>query len=220
MTLSKFLITNSNTAIPGSSRNTTAMDGGSAENAGAIFSRPPWKWEVRKMQGAIFSRPPWQRLFLQSCCISSIHGWWECGKCREQFSADRHGWWKCGKCRSNFQPTAMDGGSAENAGSNFQPTAMDGGSAENAGSNFQPTAMDGGSAENAGSNFQPTAMARLVPTILLHFLHPWQVRDIPYILTMRHSLPSMAPRHTVHPVHKKALQRGLSSLTFNIFIRN
>ena len=26
------------------------------------------------MQGAIFSRPTWQGLFLQSCCISSIHG--------------------------------------------------------------------------------------------------------------------------------------------------
>ena len=54
------------------------------------------------------------------------------------------------------------------------PTAMDGGSAENAWSNFMPTAMDGGSAENAWSNFMPTAMARIVPTILLHFLHPWR----------------------------------------------
>ncbi len=34
--------------------------------------------------------------------------------------------------------------------------------------------MDGGSAENAGSNFSPTAMARIVPTILLHSLHPWR----------------------------------------------
>ncbi len=31
-----------------------------------------------------------------------------------------------------------------------------------------------GSAENAWSNFQPTHMARIVPTILLHFLHPWR----------------------------------------------
>jgi hypothetical protein len=53
-------------------------------------------------------------------------------------------------------------------------TTMDGGSAENAWSNFQPTTMDGGSAENAWSNFQPTTMARIVPTIRLHFLHPWR----------------------------------------------
>jgi hypothetical protein len=29
-------------------------------------------------------------------------------------------------------------------------------------------------------------------------------------------LPSMAPRHTVHPVHKKALRRGLTFKTFII----
>ncbi len=32
-----------------------------------------------------------------------------------------------------------------------------------------------GSAENAWSNFQPTHMARIVPAILLHFLHPWRL---------------------------------------------
>jgi hypothetical protein len=42
------------TAFPGSLLNTTHMDVGSAENAGAIFSRPTWMWEVRKMHGAIF----------------------------------------------------------------------------------------------------------------------------------------------------------------------
>ena len=36
------------------------------------------------------------------------------------------------------------------------------------------THTDVGSAENARSNFQPTTMARIVPTILLHFLHPWR----------------------------------------------
>ena len=36
----------------------------------------------------------------------------------------------------------------------------------------------------------------------------------PYILTMRRSLPSMAPRHTVHPVHKKAGDAGLVDYFF------
>jgi len=34
--------------------------------------------------------------------------------------------------------------------------------------------------------------------------HPWH-RGIPFILEHRRSLPSMAPRHTVHPEHKKGL---------------
>jgi hypothetical protein len=41
---------------------------------GAIFSRPTRTWGVQKMHGAIFSRPTRQGLFLQSYCISSIHG--------------------------------------------------------------------------------------------------------------------------------------------------
>ena len=34
--------------------------------------------------------------------------------------------------------------------------------------------MDGGSADIAWSKYLPTTMARIVPTILLHFLHPWR----------------------------------------------
>ena len=41
---------------------------------GAVLRRPPWMAEVRKMQGAVLRRPPWQGLFLQSYCISTIHG--------------------------------------------------------------------------------------------------------------------------------------------------
>ena len=36
------------------------------------------------------------------------------------------------------------------------------------------TAMEGGSADIAGANICPSAMARIVPTILLHFHHPWR----------------------------------------------
>ena len=94
--------------LPCSLRYTTHMDVGSAENAGAIFSRPPWMWGVRKMQ--------------------------------EQFSADHHG----KDC--SYNPVAF-------------PPSME---------------VRCGECGKCRSNFQPTTMARIVPTILLHFLHPWR----------------------------------------------
>jgi hypothetical protein len=65
------------------------MDVGSAENAGAIFSRPIHRDSLELFQTILSIRPTWQGLFLQSCCISSIHGGqtWEVRKMQEQFSA-------------------------------------------------------------------------------------------------------------------------------------
>ena len=52
------------------------------------------------------------------------------------------------------------------------------------------THMDVGYEDNAGA-----------------IIFPWH-RDIPYILYIRHSLPSMAPRHTVHPWHRRTAFHG------------
>jgi hypothetical protein len=55
---------------------------------------------------------------------------------------------------------------------------MDVGSADIAWSKHLSTHMDVGSADIAWSKHLSTHMARIVPTILLHFLHPWRFTGI------------------------------------------
>ena len=81
-------------------------------------------WEVREMKGVLSRRPTWQGLFLQSCCISSIHGgqMWEVREMKGVLShrptwqglllqscciSPIHGW--------------SDVGSSEKSGSEFLP---------------------------------------------------------------------------------------------------
>mgnify|MGYP001582144570 CR=1 FL=1 len=110
----------------------TAMDGGSAENAGAVFRPTAMDGGSAENAGAVF-RP------------TAMDGG----------SAENAG--------AVFRPTAMDGGSAENAGADFRPTAMDGGRFGLLPSRGITPSMEGRSAEreavppgtNAGAVFRP-----------------------------------------------------------------
>lgn len=66
----------------------TAMDGRSAENAGALFGRPPWMADA---SGILPVAP------LAHPCAAEVP------KTQEHFSADRHGRRECRKRRSIFR---------------------------------------------------------------------------------------------------------------------
>ncbi len=140
------------------------------------------------MQGAIFSRPTWQGLFLQSCCISSIHGGQMWGVRKMQGAIF---------CRPTWQGLFLQSCciSSIHGGQMWGVRKMQG-------AIFSP------SIHGHSSHRHPWTCVALC--------HPWH-RNIPSIhghallfaihgtatyrpsMDMRCSLPSMAPQHTVHP---------------------